>query len=119
MEECIFCKIVKGEIPSEKVWEDSEFISFLDAKPRIKGHTLIIPKKHFNTLMDLEDDISKKYIGAIKKTGKILMEKYNAGGFNVVLNNGKVAGQIINHIHFHLVPRKKGDKKQLDLVNIE
>jgi histidine triad (HIT) family protein len=110
MENCIFCKIVKGEIPSKKIWEDSEFISFLDVKPVGEGHTLIIPKKHFNTLMDLNKDISERYIDAIKKTGKILMENHNADGFNVILNNGEVAGQIINHVHFHFLPRKKGDK---------
>ena len=111
-EDCIFCKIVKGEIPSVKVWEDSEFISFADVKPVGEGHTLVVPKKHFNTLMDLNKDVSKKYIDAIKKTAEILMEKYNADGFNAVLNNGGAAGQIINHAHFHLLPRKKGDKKQ-------
>ena len=108
--DCIFCKIASGEIPSAKVWEDSQFISFSDIKPVGEGHTLVIPKKHFYTLMDLDENISAKYITAIKKTGKILMEKYNADGFNSVLNNGESAGQIVNHVHFHLLPRKKGDK---------
>jgi histidine triad (HIT) family protein len=111
-ENCIFCKIVKGEIPSVKIWEDSEFISFADVKPVGEGHTLVIPKKHFNTLMDLNKDVSERYINAIKKTAEILIKKYNADGFNAVLNSGEAAGQIINHVHFHLLPRKKGDKKR-------
>lgn len=112
MENCIFCKIAKGEVLCNKIWEDSEFISFADTKPVAEGHSLIIPKKHFNTLMDLNKDISEKYIDAIKKTGKILMERYNADGFNSVVNNGLSAGQIVNHAHFHILPRKKGDNKR-------
>src|SRR3990167_5597860 len=97
-ENCIFCKIVSGEIPAIKIWEDSEFISFADIKPVGEGHTLVIPKKHFNTLMEVDEHFSKRYINAIKKAGKILMEKYNANGFNAVLNNGESAGQIVNHV---------------------
>jgi histidine triad (HIT) family protein len=112
MDECIFCKIVKGEINSEKVWEDENFLSFLDANPVGEGHTLVISKKHFNTLMDLEKEISEKYIEAIQKVGKILIRKYNSDGFNLLLNNGESAGQIINHVHFHILPRKEGDGKR-------
>ena len=112
MEECIFCKIVKGEIDSVKVWEDEDFFAFLDANPEGEGHTLVIPRKHFNSLMDLDEGTSKKYIGAIQKVGKVLMKKYNTTGFNLVLNNGKVAGQLVGHVHFHLFPRKEGDNKR-------
>ena len=110
--DCIFCKIVKGEIPCTKIFEDEKYLAFLDIKPIGEGHTIIIPKKHFKTLMDLNEDISQKYIDAIKKTGKILLKKYNADGFNSVLNNGEAAGQIVNHVHFHLLPRKRGDNKR-------
>jgi histidine triad (HIT) family protein len=112
MDECIFCKIVKGEIDSVKIWEDEDFFTFLDANPAREGHTLIIPKEHFNSLMDLDEETSEKCISAIKKVGKILMKKYNSDGFNVVLNNGESAGQIVNHAHFHILPRKEGDKKK-------
>ena len=111
MERCIFCKIVKGEVGSVKIWEDEDFFSFLDANPTGEGHTLIIPKKHFSSLMDIDEETSEKYINAIKNTGKILMKKYNAGGFNLVLNNEKAAGQLVGHVHFHLLPRKEGDNK--------
>ena len=110
--DCIFCKIAKGEIPCEKIWEDSEFIAFADIKPVEEGHTLIIPKKHFATLIDLDKDISSKYIGAIQDVGKVLMDKHKADGFNVMLNNGEGAGQVVHHIHFHILPRKKGDNKR-------
>ena len=111
-ENCIFCKIAKGEIPSVKIWEDSKFIAIADIKPVGEGHTLVITKEHFSTLMDLNKDISEKYIDAIKKIGKILMEKYKADGFNAVLNNGEAAGQLVHHVHFHILPRKKGDNKR-------
>ena len=111
-ENCIFCKIVAGEIPAERIWEDEEFMAFADIKPAGEGHTLVVPKKHFNTLMDLNESVSNKYIDAIKKTGEILMKKYNADGFNSVLNNGEAAGQIVHHVHFHILPRKKGDNKR-------
>ena len=112
MENCIFCKIIAGKIPSVKIWEDENFVAFLDIKPIGEGHTVVIPKKDFDTLMDLNENTAEKYMGAIKKTGKILMKKYDADGFNSVLNNGKSAGQIVNHVHFHILPRKKGDNKR-------
>ena len=112
MEDCIFCKIAKGEISSENfIYEDEDFVAFLDVNPKTEGHTLVIPKNHFNTFMDLDEDTSCKYLEVIKKVGKILMEKYNASAFNVFLNNGKEAGQVVDHVHFHLLPRKEGDGK--------
>ena len=110
--ECIFCKIAKGEIPCQKIWEDKNFISFLDIKPVGEGHTIIIPKKHFNTMMDLDKETSDKYLFEIKEVAKILMKKYKADGFNLVVNNGKGAGQIVGHVHFHMLPRKEGDNKR-------
>ena len=112
MGECIFCKIVNEEIDSVKIWEDEDFFSFLDTSPVEEGHTLVIPKRHFETLTDLDKDISEKYIGAIQEVGKVLMKKYNTDGFNLVLNNGKAAGQLVEHVHFHLLPRKEGDNKR-------
>lgn len=113
--DCIFCKIIKGEIPVVKIWEDEDFLAFPDANPRGKGHSLIIPKKHFSTIMDISNEISRRYIDAIKKTAKILMEKYSTDSFNIVLNHGKAAGQKVEHVHVHILPRKEGDKKDLIL----
>ena len=112
MTDCIFCKIVKGEIDSAKIWEDENFLAFLDANPKCEGHTLIIPKKHFDNLESLDIINSSKCIEAIQEIGKILMQKYDAEGFNLLLNNGEVAGQIVEHVHFHLLPRKEGDDKK-------
>ena len=112
MNNCIFCKIVKGEIPAEKVYEDKEFIAILDINPVGEGHTLVIPKKHFDDLMSLDKKISSNYLEVIQKVVKILIKKYKCEGFNVVLNNGEIAGQIVKHIHFHILPRTKGDNKK-------
>lgn len=112
MKECIFCKIASGEIPAEKAWEDENFLAFADAHPVSEGHTLVITKKHFENLIDLNDEMSRNYIFAIREVGKLLMRKYGADGFNVSLNNGKAAGQVVNHIHFHIIPRKNGDGKR-------
>ena len=112
MEDCIFCKIVKGEIPCEKIWEDENFLAFLDAHPIVEGHTLVIPKEHFEKLIDVDGETSSKYIGALREVGRVLIEKYSSDGFNVVLNDGKSAGQVVGHVHFHLLPRKEGDGKK-------
>jgi len=110
--DCIFCKIVKGEIPCEKIWEDEDFIAFADVHPIAEGHTLVIPKKHFEKLTDVEEEIAQKYIMALQNVSNVLMEKYNSDGFNIVLNNGKSAGQVVPHVHFHMLPRKEGDNKK-------
>jgi len=112
MVECIFCKIVKGEISAEKIYEDEEFMAILDINPVGEGHTLVMPKKHFDDLMSLDNNISSKYVEVIQKVVRILIGKYDADGFNVVLNNGEVAGQVVKHVHFHILPRKKGDNKR-------
>ncbi|MEM3092023.1 MAG: HIT family protein [Candidatus Pacearchaeota archaeon] len=111
-EDCVFCKIVNGKIPCSKVWEDKNFIAFADIKPVRRGHTLIVAKKHFDSLMDLNEEISQKYISAVKDVAKVLIKKYNADGFNIVINTGEAAGQVVKHVHFHIIPRKHGDKKR-------
>jgi len=112
--ECVFCKIVRGEIPSGKgkIYEDDDFISVLDINPVGEGHATVISKKHFQLLEELDEETFSKYLKVISKVGKILKEKYNSNGFNVVLNDGKAAGQVIPHIHFHLLPRNEGDNKR-------
>lgn len=109
MENCIFCKIAKGEIKSEKVYEDDNFIAIFDVKPIAEGHTLIIPKRHFKTLLDMPNSLGNELLEAVKETSLILMKKYNAEGFNIFMNNFEAAGQIVPHAHLHILPRKKGD----------
>ncbi len=108
-EECIFCKIAKGEIKSEKIYENEKFFSIYDIKPFTKGHCLIISKKHFSSFLEFPEEDCSEFLDCLKKTSEILIEKHGAEGFNVINNNGKVANQEIAHFHVHLVPRTKGD----------
>jgi len=114
-EDCIFCKIIRGKIPSEKIYEDDNFIGILDINPKTKGHSLIIPKKHFKTLLDVPSSMLGEFLDAGKKLAIKLLEKENAEGFNLVMNNYEVAGQIVPHVHMHILPRKKDDGFKLSV----
>ena len=113
MEDCVFCKVVRGETPSTKIYENDNFFSILNINPIAEGHGLVLSKKHFETMLDLPSSLGEELLDCIKKTAVKLIEKYNAEGFNVFNNNKEVAGQIIKHIHFHIIPRKKGDGLKL------
>lgn len=115
--DCIFCKIIDGSIPSAKVYEDSDFISILDINPVSKGHLLVIPKKHYVNLLDMDENILKKTILLLKKLSLSLTEALNISGVNLIQNNGKDAGQIIFHSHFHLIPRYPNDGIQIGMVH--
>ncbi len=108
-EECIFCKIVNREIPCEKVYEDDSVVAFLDIFPAAPGHILIIPKSHFDTMINTPDPILSHLIAVAKKAACALMRGLGAQGVNLLQNNGEVAGQIIPHVHFHVVPRFSDD----------
>lgn len=108
-EDCLFCKIVSGKIPSYKVYEDDAVFAFLDINPASEGHTLIAPKKHFNKFTDMSAkdvaslfEVARKITAAVEKT--LLAE-----GSNIGINNGEVAGQEIPHVHVHVIPRRRGD----------
>jgi len=112
MENCVFCKIIKGEIPSEKVYEDEEILAFKDINPAAPIHILVIPKKHIEKLTDLEVE-DEVLIGKIYTTiNKIAKEQgFKEQGFRVIANCGKDAGQEVMHIHFHILGGKVlGDK---------
>ena len=115
MEDCVFCKIVKGEIQVEKIYENDNFFSIADANPEVEGHSLVISKKHFETILDMPNSFGNELLDCVNRTALILMEKYNAEGFNVTNNNFEVAGQIVHHAHFHILPRKKSDE-EINLV---
>ena len=108
-DDCIFCKLANGEIPTNTIYEDSDFRVFLDAAPATRGHCLIVPKEHFNDLEELDDETASKVIPLAKKMMKLLKEKLSWDGFNVIQNNGAVAGQSVFHYHMHLIPRYNGD----------
>jgi histidine triad (HIT) family protein len=113
MADCIFCKIVKKEIPSSTVYENKKVLAFLDIYPVNKGHVLIIPKKHYDTLTDIPDELLADVIKATKKIAKSVMKAMRADGFNVGMNNYKAAGQLVPHAHFHIIPRFSNDGLKL------
>lgn len=108
--ECIFCKIIKREIPGFIVYEDDYTIAFLDIAPVKPGHVLVLPKKHVENLEEMDDVVLGHTMAAVKKIGLAIKEAWGAKGYNIVVNNGEVAGQMINHFHFHLIPRHKKDE---------
>ena len=110
MDNCIFCKIAKGEIPSATVYEDEDFRVILDLGPASKGHSLILPKAHAANLFELPDDLASKAILVAKKVGAKLTEELGCDGLNLVQNNGEAAGQTVFHFHMHLIPRMNNDK---------
>ncbi|MEA2092596.1 MAG: HIT family protein [Patescibacteria group bacterium] len=110
MEDCIFCKIIKGEIPSSKIYEDDKVLAFLDANPINRGHILIIPKVHQQFITDLDDLFLEKMIIIAKKINKALREsEIKPEAVNLLLSDGEVAGQEIFHSHLHVIPRFKED----------
>jgi len=116
IDECVFCKMARGEIKVEKIYENDNFFAFPDTNPQIKGHTLIVPKKHFVNVMDLPASLGQELLDAIKTVGEIRL-KEGAEGFNILQNNGAVADQFVMHAHFHLLPRKKDDGKSCHLCD--
>ena len=108
MKDCIFCKIIKGEIPSAKVYEDEFVISFLDIAPNNKGHCLVVPKKHSNDFLEMDEKSIDSVFCAAKKIANAIKNSLKCD-FNIVMNNGKSAGQVVFHSHVHVVPRFEGD----------
>ena len=113
MDNCIFCKIIANEIPSHKVYEDENVLAFLDIAPVNPGHTLVVPKKHYANLEEISADELCLVIKAVKKVGQAIKSGLKAPGYNIAVNNDPVAGQVVPHLHFHLIPRKEGDGHQL------
>lgn len=108
-EDCIFCKIANGEIPSTTLYEDDMFRVILDLGPASKGHALILPKEHFANLYEIEDEYVAKAMVLAKKMAAAMTKALGADGFNLVQNNGEVAGQTVFHFHLHLIPRYQDD----------
>ena len=110
---CIFCKIANGEIPSKTLYEDEEFRVILDLAPVTKGHALILPKSHFKNLYELPDETAQKVMKLAKKMATTMTEKLECDGFNLLQNNNEVAGQTIFHFHMHLIPRYENDNQKI------
>ncbi len=108
-ENCIFCKIAAGEIPSATIYEDDDFRVILDIEPASKGHALIIPKEHYASLYELPEELAAKVMGVAKKVITKMTDLLGCDGYNVLQNNGEMAGQTVFHYHMHLVPRYQDD----------
>lgn len=106
---CVFCKIISGDIPSYKIFEDERTLAFLDIKPVRPGHILVIPKKHFHNLEEINSEDLTALIQTVKKIGGLLKDKLKVEGYNVITNNDAVAGQVVPHLHFHIIPRAMDD----------
>lgn len=106
---CIFCKISAGEIPSKTIYEDEEFRVILDISPAAKGHALIIPKEHYANIYEIPEDVAARVMILAKRLAAHMTEVLKCDGFNIVQNNGEVAGQTVFHFHMHLIPRYEND----------
>ena len=109
MSDCLFCKIIKGKIPNYTVYEDENTLAFLDINPHAKGHTVVIPKKHFTDLSEMSDVDWQNMAVALKNIQTKLQNILNPDGFNIGINDKEVAGQVVPHVHWHIFPRYEGD----------
>ncbi|MCI7790455.1 MAG: HIT family protein [Lachnospiraceae bacterium] len=116
---CIFCKIANGEIPSKTIYEDEEFRVILDLAPATKGHALILPKAHAKNLYELPEETAGKAMKLAKKMVITMTEKLGCDGFNLLQNNNEVAGQTVFHFHMHLIPRYENDNQHLEMKPTE
>ena len=114
---CVFCKIAKGEIPSYKVYEDDKFLAFLDLSQTTKGHTLLIPKNHFENFLELDDFSCNNILAIAKKVAIKIKNATNAKGFNILNNCGELAGQTVMHFHIHIIPRYDNDGFSISFSN--
>ena len=119
MENCIFCRIIGGEIPSSTVYEDDDFKVIMDISPAAKGHTIMLTKKHFANLLELEDKVAEKGLVVAKKVAAAMKEQLGCDGINLLQNNGEAAGQSVFHLHFHIIPRYKDDNVKLPWVPVK
>ena len=110
---CIFCKIANGEIPSKTLYEDERFRVILDLGPATKGHALILPKEHFANLYELPEETAGEVMKLAKKMMTKMTERLGCEGFNLVQNNGDLAGQTVFHFHMHMIPRYRADGQKI------
>jgi len=109
MQNCIFCKIIAGQIPSCKIYEDDDTLAFMDIGPIVKGHLLVVPKAHYAHLLETPAAILAKLIVIVQKIAGAQKKALRADGINIVQSNGRAAGQVVDHIHFHVIPRFASD----------
>ncbi len=113
MNNCIFCKIIAGDIPAATVYEDDVFKAIMDISPAAKGHVIILPKKHYANLLELEEETAARVIPVAKKIATAIMAELSCDGINLLQNNGEAAGQTVFHFHIHLIPRYEKDRVEI------
>jgi histidine triad (HIT) family protein len=118
-EDCIFCKIVSGKLPAYKVYEDSGHVAFLDINPFSPGHTLVCPKRHGETLWDMDEKEIAGVFMVASKVAKGVVSAVNADGFRLMQNNGEAANQAVAHLHVHVIPHKLQDKGKFSRMKLE
>lgn len=109
-DDCVFCKIVDGQIPSTKVYEDDLVMAFLDIAPGNKGHTLVVPREHYERLTDIPEDVLARLMAAVRKLAPAVIGAVGAPSYNIEQANGAEAGQVVPHAHFHIIPRFAEDE---------
>lgn len=109
MDACIFCKIVSGQIPCIKIFENEDVLSFLDIGPISDGHTLVIPKQHYETVAQCPPEVMEKVGRVLPKIALAVQQGMDSDAYNVLCNNGRAAGQLVDHVHFHIIPRNSND----------
>ena len=114
--DCIFCKIANGEIPSSTIYEDDLFRVILDLSPATKGHALILPKKHMANIFEMDEETAEKVFVLASRIAKAMKEALNCDGLNIVQDNGEIAGQTVFHFHMHIIPRYNDDGQQINWV---
>ena len=107
--DCIFCRIAAGTIPSARVYETDEVFAFLDIGPVSDGHTLVVPKKHYERMEDCPPELLAAIGPVLGKVAGAVVTAMAADGYNILCNRGRAAGQVVQHVHFHVIPRKSGD----------
>jgi len=107
--DCVFCKIIAGDIPCHRVFENDHLLAFLDIAPLARGHTVVIPKAHAERLDQLDPEVVAEIGRRLGRIGRRVVSATAAEGYNVLQNNGSVAGQVVPHVHFHIIPRRSGD----------
>lgn len=115
-EQCIFCKIANGEIPSKTLYEDGRFRVILDLGPATMGHALLLPKEHYADIYELPEEICAEAMKLAKRMAVVMTEKLHCDGFNLVQNNGEAAGQTVRHFHIHLIPRYVNDSQKINWI---
>lgn len=110
---CVFCKIIDGQIPSTTVYEDEDFKAILDISPANKGHVIVLVKEHVENVFELRDELATKLMPVVAKVSRAVKKTMNCDGINVLQNNGVAAGQTVFHLHVHIIPRYDGDQEIL------